>query len=377
MKKRKSYNRVAFRAALFFLVISVVWVWATNLIFRPSLTSDLILVCLITVLIFFIVKLSRRFLARMTREYKSLFETHPSPMWIVGTDSLKFLEVNQAAVKQYGYSKNEFLQMTILDIRPAEDRASARDYLTDPTPRQMHETVWKHLKKDGAEIIVKTIASDVTFKRGNAKLVEANDITELVGQQEKIREMSLVAQNTTNGVILSDGEGRIKWVNKAFEQTTGYQLNEVQGKFPRSFLHGPLTDKQVEKTINELAREQKGFTGDLVNYKKDGTPYWVHLNLSPVVVNGKIENIVVIQTDITELKQQSEKITDQYRRLKEMSFMTSHNARSQLTNILGLCAIIADQSHDSEQKALTGYLKESATKLDEVMHTIVEHATSQ
>jgi PAS domain S-box-containing protein len=250
------------------------------------------------------------------------------------------------------------------------------DYVKDPTPRLKHETVWKHFKKDGTPITVKVIASNVTFSRRPAMLVETTDITEALSQQEKVREMSLVAENTTNSVILSDGEGRIKWVNRAFEETTGYRLDGVKGKFPPSVLHGPLTDKEVERSIIELVRQQKSFAGDIINYKKNGTPYWVHLNLSPIVVDGKTKNTVVIQTDITELKEQAERISDQYRRLKEMAFMTSHQARSQLTNILSLCQIIDDQSKDPQQKELTGYLKKSAEKLDAVIHDIVRQATT-
>jgi PAS domain S-box-containing protein len=196
-----------------------------------------------------------------------------------------------------------------------------------------------------------------------------------VAQEKEVREMSLVAENTTNGVILSDAEGKIKWVNRAFEQTTGYTLAEVKGKFPRSFLHGPHTDRKVEAEIIEKARQQKAFTGDIINYKKNGDPYWVHLNLCPIVRGGITENIVVIQTDIDELKQQSEKISDQYRKLREVAFMVSHTARSQLTNIIGLCDLIDHQSHDSEQKQMTGFLKESAVNLDNVIHGIIRQTS--
>jgi signal transduction histidine kinase len=104
-------------------------------------------------------------------------------------------------------------------------------------------------------------------------------------------------------------------------------------------------------------------------------PYWIHLNLSPIVNKGEIENIVVIQTDITELKQQSEKIADQYKRLRDVAFMVSHNARSPLTNILGLVRYYRPAKCQLKQKELAGYLKESATKLDEVIHSIVKQTS--
>jgi len=376
MKTFQKFNRVEFKAAVLFLVLSGTWVFLTNMVFHPDIFGDALLIFLITILVFLRVKFSRKKLTGMAEEYKSLFETHPSPMWIFDIVTLQFMAVNQAAIMHYGYSKKEFLCMTIFDIRPPTDIPCVREALADWTSKLERESIWKLLKKNGEEIMVKLTSNDVTFNKRKATLIEAHDITEVLRQQQEIREMSLVAENTSNGVILSDAQGRIRWVNKAFEQTTGYSLAEVKGKYPRSFLHGEATDKRVEAEIIELAKQKKGFVGDIINYKKDGSPYWVHLNLSPIVRNGEIENIVVIQTDITELKHQSEQITDQYRRLREVAFMTSHNARSQLTNILGLCDIIDCQGRDAEQKKLSGYLKTSAGKLDEVIHNIFKQTSA-
>ncbi len=375
MKTPRLFRRAEFRSALLFLVLSSVWILVTNLVFQPDLTSDIILICVMAILIYFGVRASRKKLVRMTKEYKSLFETHPSPMWIFNTATLQFLAVNEAAIRHYGYSREEFLSMTILDIRPQEDIKKVEEVLADTSSRFEHESIWRHLTKNGKEITVKIISNDVTFNKCKARLIEVNDITEMLTQEQTMRQMSLVAENTSNAVILSDAEGRIEWVNRAFEQITGYTLAEVKGKFPRSFLHGAKTDKKTESLIIEQARQQKNFVGDIINYKKDGSPYWIHLNLSPIVRNGKTENIVVIQTDITELKQQAEKISNQYKQLRDVAFMTTHNARSQLTNILGLCDIIDYQGTDPELKKLIGYLKESAVKLDETIHGIVSQAS--
>ncbi len=374
MKKVQKLWHLEFTVAFLFLVFAWGWIFFTNLVFYSNILTDICMTCVLILLVFFSVRFSRKRLSSMTAEYRSLFETHPNPMWIYDKQTLKFLAVNEAATRNYGYSKKEFLNMSILDIRPASDITALRDELAKDLKIRMDD-IWRHLKKNGEEILVKIVSNDVTFNNRQARLIDAQDVTEMSKQQEQIREMSLVAENTTNGVILSDGQGRIKWVNKAFERTTGYSLNEVKGKFPRSFLHGAETDRNVESEIIELAKQKKGFIGDIINYKKDGSPYWIHLNLSPILSNGKVENIVIIQTDVTELKQQSEKIAEQYRRLREVAFMVSHNARSPLTNILGLCDIIDRQSTGPKQKELAGYLKESAIKLDEVIHGIVKQTS--
>lgn len=372
--KKPTIRHLEFTAAFLILVFAWGWIYFTNVVFYSNILTDVLMTAIMVVLIFLSVRLARKKLSNMTTEYKSLFETHPNPMWIFDKSTLQFLAVNEAAIKNYGYSKKEFLNMTIFDIRPESDKTKLMQSLADPIGNEQ-ESIWKHLKKNGEEIMVKVISNDVTFNNRKARLIDAQDVTGISKQQEHLKEMSLVAENTTNGVILSDGEGRIKWVNKAFERTTGYSLDEVKGRFPRSFLHGPETDRKVESEIIKLFKQKKGFIGDIINYKKDGTPYWIHLNLSPILRIGEIENIVIIQTDITALKEQSEKIADQYKRLREVAFMVSHNARAPLTNIIGLCDIIDHQSTVPQQKELAGYLKESAVKLDEVIHGIVRQTS--
>jgi PAS domain S-box-containing protein len=269
--KIQKIRHLEFTVAFVFLVFAWGWIFFTNLVFHSNIVTDICMTCVLVFLVFFSVRFSRKKLASMTSEYRSLFETHPNPMWIYDKDTLKFVAVNEAASRNYGYSKKEFLNMTIFDIRPVEDAPALRQSLTENVKSE-RESTWRHLKKNGEEILVKVISNDVTFNNRKARLIDAQDVTEASKQQEQIREMSLVAENTTNGVILSDGQGRIKWVNKAFERTTGYCLSEVKGKLPRSFLHGPETDRSVETEIIELARQKKGFIGDLINYKKNGTP---------------------------------------------------------------------------------------------------------
>jgi PAS domain S-box-containing protein len=376
MKTPQLLLRADSRSALLFFLLGTIWIMLTRLVVKQYLAVELGLMAVVTILVFLYVNISRKQLVRIQQEYKSLFDTHPSPMWIYDKNTLHFLAVNNAAIHHYGYSRKEFLAMTILDIRPPEDVEAVLSLHSDITGDPETNRIWRHLKKTGEEIGTRITGSDVRFNKKMARLIHITDVTQVLRQEKAIRQMSAIAENTSNGVILSDPTGRIQWVNKAFERTTGYTLEDVRGKFPRSFLHGADTDKDVEALIIELASQQKPFSGEILNYKKNGQPYWVHLNLTPVVKNGVTENIVVIQTDITELKKQSQLISEQYYNFRKVAYMVSHNARAQLTNIIGLCNEVAYQGYGSvDQGSITAYLKESATKLDEVIHSII-HQTS-
>jgi hypothetical protein len=123
-------------------------------------------------------------------EYQLLFECNPLPMWVYDPVTLGFLTVNDAAIRHYGYSRKEFLGMTIKDIRPAEDvpalLADVQANRSTPTVT----SVWRHQKKDGVLIDVEITSHEFQFGRHKAKLVLAKDITEQLRAEAQICQLN-------------------------------------------------------------------------------------------------------------------------------------------------------------------------------------------
>ena len=116
-------------------------------------------------------------------QYRVLFDGNPHPMWVFDQKTLRFLEVNEAAIKHYGYSHEEFLAMTISDIRPAEDKSAHAEYHQKVVQGELisgleKPTIWRHQKKDGTIIHVETKWTAIEFKGWKAQLVLADDVTE-------------------------------------------------------------------------------------------------------------------------------------------------------------------------------------------------------
>jgi len=111
--------------------------------------------------------------------YRVFFTANPHPMWLYDVDTLQFLEVNDAAVHYYGYSREEFLSMSIKDIRPEEDIKDLTKHLKKTAERDgFNEAgVWHHRKKNGDIIKVEIISHTLEFKGHNAKMVLATEIT--------------------------------------------------------------------------------------------------------------------------------------------------------------------------------------------------------
>ena len=110
--------------------------------------------------------------------YRLLFESNPQPMWVYDLETLAFLAVNESAVHHYGYSQEDFLAMTIKDIRPAEDIPALYDSIARGSKGVDVAGRWRHLKKDGTIIEVEITSHLLVFDDRRAELILAHDITE-------------------------------------------------------------------------------------------------------------------------------------------------------------------------------------------------------
>ena len=119
----------------------------------------------------------QRALCGSEEDYRLLFECHPSPMWVWDDETLRFLAVNEAAIRQYGYSREEFLGMVITDIRSPEEAGRLMTHLTQLRRWQMASAgIWKHRKKDGTTVDVQISVSSVVFRGRRAWLVLSREI---------------------------------------------------------------------------------------------------------------------------------------------------------------------------------------------------------
>lgn len=132
-------------------------------------------------------KRSEQLLRETEERYRLLFESNPQAMWVYDRETLAFLAVNDAAISHYGYSRQEFLSMTIRDIRSPEDVPVLLDNLSNEDGVNV-AGAWRHRKKDGTNIEAEIISHPLVFGGRNAKLVLANDISERKRAEEALRE---------------------------------------------------------------------------------------------------------------------------------------------------------------------------------------------
>jgi PAS domain S-box-containing protein len=143
--------------------------------------------------------------------YDFLFERNSLPTWIIDMESLEFLAVNEAAVRHYGYSREEFLSMTIKEIRPPEDVPAVQDYIARIPDAAPNAVQWRHRKKDGTPIEVEVIWHELFYRGRHALLVLAKDITdrknaeaeneELLAREKAAREEAQAASRAKDSFL--------------------------------------------------------------------------------------------------------------------------------------------------------------------------------
>jgi diguanylate cyclase (GGDEF)-like protein/PAS domain S-box-containing protein len=122
--------------------------------------------------------------------FRLLFENNPIPMWVVAKADLKFLDVNAAAIALYGYTRDEFLSMTSLDIRPAREHQRALDDATRNFSTDSGEADWVHVLADGTEILVSSYAKPIKYNGTEAAIISIFDVTQRRKQDARIKYMA-------------------------------------------------------------------------------------------------------------------------------------------------------------------------------------------
>ncbi len=165
-------------------------------------------------------------------DFQSLFATHPSPMWVYDPVSLRFLIVNNAAVDLYGYSRQAYADMTVLDIRPERERQRMRDAVQRRTDMERAER-WTHLKANGETLEVRTYGRAVRFNGRDAILAIVQDRTEVNAAHKQVTDtrslLDSIVDNLPIGVFVKDMEedGRYILFNEACGAIVGYDPAEV------------------------------------------------------------------------------------------------------------------------------------------------------
>lgn len=310
------------------------------------------------------------------KNYRNLFELSPEPMMLFDLETYRFLDVNMAAIYKYGYSKDEFLNMTLMDMKPAEEIEESKKVIQNSVG-QTHiklENDYRHITKSGKELRVEIHASTVDYNGKKVRMALAHDVTKKRREEERLRLLESVITNANEYIIILEAQptimqGRkILYVNEAFTKITGYETAEVLGETVH-FLNGQKTSQTELDKLNKAMDSWEICEVEFLNYKKDGNTFWARISLVPVADGkGGYSHWVAIGRDISEQKKYESQLTDS---LQEKDILLSeihHRVKNNLAVVSGMLQL---QAFKENNKLVEYELNDSISRI-QTMATIHE-----
>lgn len=170
----------------------------------------------------------------MTSYYDDLFASHPDPMWIFDLETLAFLDVNQAALSDYGYSREQFLRMTLADVRPEEDVPLMLGTIAESKGRATQPALWRHKRRDGTVFDVEVRTHPITFNGRKAKVATLHNVSALTAARAHARQLEQRLQRKLNrisdGYYTLDREWTITFVNRKACELAGRKAEDLVGR---------------------------------------------------------------------------------------------------------------------------------------------------
>jgi PAS domain S-box-containing protein len=304
-------------------------------------------------------------------------------------DHKTFVDCNEATLRVFQCTKEQIIGQTPYrfspalqsDGRPSEEAALERINAVLNGKSQFFE--WKHIRYDGSPFDAEVSLNRVDLDDEVYIQAIVRDVSERKRAEEENKRLAMVANTTTNIVVLADGDGKIEWVNPAFTRVTGYTLEDVIGKKPGSVLRGPETDPEIVNFMREKTNSGLGFKDvEIINYTKDRKPYWVSIEVQPISnAAGKVVQFIGIESDISERKANQKALLDRNEDLQKINteldrfvYCASHDLRAPISSLLGLIEVARLEKNMDNLPKLLDMQQKSLLRLDRFIKDIVDHS---
>lgn len=286
-----------------------------------------------------------------------LFHENPNPMWIYDAETLRFLDVNEAAIHAYGWSYDEFLSMTILDIRPHSDydavRASAKQ-----TGARQSSGPWLHRHKDGSERLVRITSHAVEFNSRPARVVTVTDVTESVRATEALRISEAGLRALTDrlpvALLYMDAQGNCRRSNRAFEEWFNISREEVVRHNFEFFIRrgdGQQYEANVRRAWSQALHGNASTFEKIIHIH--GRKRNIEASYTPDFDGeGKVCGVIVLLHDITDRRA----LEDQFRHAQKMEAIgrlaggIAHDFNNILSVINGYAGILQQELKENERQ---------------------------
>jgi PAS domain S-box-containing protein len=260
---------------------------------------------------------------RLERDYFALISNMTDVLFIINPKGI-FTYVTPGWTKLYGYEIDETIGRVFTGFVHPDDVERCFQALHGTFESGISLPAVEHRikHKNGTWFWSSTRASlDLSY---GEMVLTSHDITQRKKDEEKLKELALIAANTSDMIVTTDPEGVITWANRAFEARTGYSTGEIIGKKPSELVQGDGTDAETRQRLRDGIRERRSMSEIVLNYTRSGEQYWIDLNINPVFNEyGTCTGFIAVMRDITVSKKAHEELSH----TKELLEQTSKVAR--------------------------------------------------
>jgi PAS domain S-box-containing protein len=320
-------------------------------------------------------------------KFSSIFSSANDAIIIIDTSNGIITDCNPRTTALSGYKCSDLMGLHNSELFPLEYRKEVQIFLAYNLTRDDYGVNETYIKSKSGESIPVEIATGKTFQVNQITYLVCfiRDISERKNIEEKMKMLSLAASETTDTIVIANPKGEVIWVNQAYLDLTGLDMNEVIGQKPGYLSTGPETDLQTTSTMRDAIQDKKSVKIIILNYNKKKEKYWFELNITTVFDNqNNFINFVGVGRDVTlriekeiELKQLLEVTSQQNDKLYNFAHIVSHNIRSHSSNLAMVVDVIENTEDITEKLSYFDLFKEGTEKLSETIESLNEIITIQ
>ncbi|MFD1818074.1 PAS domain S-box-containing protein [Pseudarcicella hirudinis] len=327
---------MAKKIAFIYFLIGILWISSSDtlldiiaaflglnpsIIYWIGIFKGFFYVGITSLILYFYLRKSFRKEADQRIAYQRLFEENPIPMWISSKKEFRFLAVNQAAINKYGYSREEFLKMTIMDIRSASEIERLNNYFQKVSADTPDDFIWKHQTKSGKEFFVRISVMETVFEGTASRFASSTDVDEIIKTQQANAELNtqLIAYKNRLENILSSVSDiiwsceidsfKINYINDACTSVYGYTPDEFLTNSDLWFSTIIDEDKAIiGENYKRLLKEGHSESEYRIRHKDGSIRVIYDRNVLVRNQEGLPDSINGVSSDITKAKELQEKI---------------------------------------------------------------------
>ncbi|MFY8019717.1 MAG: PAS domain-containing sensor histidine kinase, partial [Bacteroidia bacterium] len=310
--------------------------------------------------------------------------------WEIKTDKTIF---NERWASMLGYTLDELDPISIqtwIDLTHPDDLIKANENLQKHFKHetQYYETKLRMRHKNGDWVWI--LDRGKVMKRnyiGEPLLMSGihMDITAAKVLEDELKKLSMVAERTSNAVVVTDYKGRINWVNESFTRITGYHLDEVKGKKPKELFQYEGTDPETKLYLSKKLANKENVNCEIRNIGKHGNEYWLYLEIKAIFDSfGNHTGFMAVETDITEsikskqaLKFKNDQLMNINKELEQFVYIASHDLQEPLLTIKSCAEIITNEAGETlnpEMRIYLDFISKSSERLKELIKGLMQYS---